>query len=206
MQSRKAPNFDICLHRTTSLTNHLAVRRAYWRSYCHAVGWILLTIGSIAWGPEIDRAAFAHICAVRGCLNVHICQYPSLPGKPDSSIIWFLPSFHNRSPLVELRLPIFNYEQPAEPCHPVPCKSSRRALVALFTSVCTTAQGISTYIAMSPSSALTSTVKQPSTMVGTTTAANAAKQAASKMHRRSRTGTDSPSTHHAGIRPAWTLN
>ncbi|XPT02080.1 DNA-binding transcriptional regulator ume6 [Ascochyta lentis] len=41
---------------------------------------------------------------------------------------------------------------------------------------------------MSPSSALTSTVKQTSTMVGTTAAANAAKQAAAKMHRRSRTG------------------
>ncbi|KAF2854692.1 C6 sexual development transcription factor-like protein NosA [Plenodomus tracheiphilus IPT5] len=41
---------------------------------------------------------------------------------------------------------------------------------------------------MSSSSALTSTTKKSSTMVGTTNAANAARAAAAKMHRRSRTG------------------
>ncbi|KAJ8107639.1 hypothetical protein OPT61_g8726 [Boeremia exigua] len=43
-------------------------------------------------------------------------------------------------------------------------------------------------------------------MVGTTTAANAAKQAASKMHRRSRTGKVNPFNCSAGIRPARTLS
>lgn len=158
-----------------------------WRSQPLSVGRHMLTACP---GPRIDSVHFTIIVSYAALIRYITFTPLSKKGRP-----------HNLLPSVllffEVRWSGFEYlslikRNPVEPRHPVPYDPSRRALVviaALFTSLHKPPHWAQVHeLSMSSSSAPSSAGKHSATMVGTTNAANSAKTAATKMHRRSRTG------------------